>query len=362
MKMLKFSSIKMITLSLIIPFGVAYASESPIDESGMQTAGIFGFDSAESDHGGGAAAIETTIEPAPESTAPEVTAHEEAADEPETHDAANGATEDAHASAEATTAAHEVPAAPADAHHKAATISAHPEVKAHKMAAHGHEIHWSYGGIGAPVYWGELRDEFSTCGEGSSQSPIDISFANVAPLADIQAKYLNSDLHVVNNGHAIQVDIDNGSSIVVDGKWYELLQFHFHSPSEHTIGGKAYPMVAHLVHKAADGQLGVIGVMITIGKANALIEKIWANIPAHAGEKFDSDDQINTSGILPRDMSYFNYSGSLTTPPCTEGVNWMVLTAPITISQEQLDQFQALYTGTARPVQPLNGRNIRLSN
>jgi carbonic anhydrase len=136
------------------------------------------------------------------------------------------------------------------------------------------------------------------------------------------------------------------------------LQFHFHSPSEHTVGGKPYDMVAHLVHQSDDGQLGVIGVLIKKGKANAVIDAIWANLPRHAGEHKQSDTQINVAELLPATHGYYNYSGSLTTPPCSEGVNWIVLQTPVEVSAEQVAAFTSLFSKSVRPVQPIHGRTI----
>ncbi|MFQ5487417.1 MAG: carbonic anhydrase family protein [Gammaproteobacteria bacterium] len=252
-------------------------------------------------------------------------------------------------------------AKPAADHHAPQAAEAPPHAKAAKT--HHGAVHWSYEGPGAPHYWGDLKAEFATCKSGRSQSPIDISATVVTELPTIQVNYSDTALNIVNNGHAIQANYQSGSFINVGGKRFNLLQFHFHSPSEHTIGGKAYPMVAHLVHQADDGQLGVIGVMIKEGQPNPLMEQLWAHLPETAGTSVTLEgESINVSDLLPRDHSYFNYSGSLTTPPCTEGVQWMVLAAPVEASAEQIARFRALYPNDARPVQAVNGRTIRLSN
>ena len=236
-------------------------------------------------------------------------------------------------------------------------------IKIHEEEAHHDEVHWGYEGSNGPYYWGDLKDEFATCKDGKRQSPIDISAAIVTSLADIEIDYQDTPLDIVNNGHTIQVNYQPGSHITIGSKQFDLLQFHFHSPSEHTVGGKAYPMVAHLVHKASDGQLGVIGILLKEGKANALIDQLWTHLPPHAGEKASVEGElVNVSGLLPVDMTYFNYSGSLTTPPCSEGVNWMLLATPVSLSAEQIERFRSLYTFNARPVQPINGRPIGLSN
>jgi len=235
----------------------------------------------------------------------------------------------------------------------------------HKKAARGPHhggFHWSYQGAGAPYYWGDLKEEFATCKSGRRQSPIDISAAVITSLPDIQIHYNDTAFNVVNNGHAIQVNYQKGSYILVAGKRYHLLQFHFHSPSEHTIGGKRYDMVAHLVHQADDGQLAVIALMMKQGHANPLIEKLWAQLPKAGDTNTIADKTVNVQALLPHDKSYFNYTGSLTTPPCSEDVNWMVLTAPAEVSASQIARFRQVVPYDARPVQAINGRTIRLSN
>lgn len=220
------------------------------------------------------------------------------------------------------------------------------------------KAHWGYEGQEGPAHWGDLATEYATCKTGKSQSPINITAAKTVKLADIKFNYQPSALDVVNNGHTIQVNYAAGSSINVGGKQYKLLQFHFHSPSEHTVDGKPYDMVAHLVHQADDGQLSVIGVLMTKGKSNAVIDAIWADLPKHAGDHKRSDKQISVADLLPAKHGYYNYSGSLTTPPCSEGVNWMVLQTPVEVSAEQVAAFTNIFSTSVRPVQPLHGRSI----
>ncbi len=227
--------------------------------------------------------------------------------------------------------------------------------------ASGGKAHWGYEGHEGPENWGDLSHDFSTCKSGKSQSPIDISSTKTAKLANIKFSYKPTPIDVINNGHTIQVNYAKGSSINVGGKPYNLLQFHFHSPSEHKVNGKPYDMVAHLVHQAADGQLGVIGVMMKIGKANPIIGSIWSNMPKAAGEQNTVKDTVNVADLLPANHSYFNYSGSLTTPPCSEGVNWMVMQTPIDVSAEQVAGFTSIFAKSVRPVQPVNGRIIHVT-
>ncbi|MBI1194584.1 MAG: carbonate dehydratase [Gammaproteobacteria bacterium] len=234
----------------------------------------------------------------------------------------------------------------------------------HDMTSFHHSLHWSYTGIGAPQYWGDLKEDYALCKDGTKQSPVDISAATITSLDDIKTDYKATPLDIVNNGHAIQVNYAPGSSMTVDGKTYQLLQFHFHSPSEHTIGGKSHALEAHLVHKADDGQLAVIGVMIDAGGPdNPFIAKLWSAFPAASGDHNTPEGvEVNVADLLPPDLNHFNYTGSLTTPPCSENVNWLVLSAPIQISDAQLEQFRASIVHDNRPVQPLNGRVVRLGN
>ncbi len=254
-----------------------------------------------------------------------------------------------------------------DDHHESKAAdhgkAAHAEKASHAGAA-GHPSHWAYEGNGAPHAWSVIKEEYATCGTGKSQSPIDISTVTISDLSEIEFNYKSIPLELTNNGHTAQVNYHSGSYITVGGKRYDLLQFHFHAPSEHTIGGKGYDMVVHLVHKAADGQLGVIGVLFKAGKdKNKVIDKLWANLPTESGQTNTvKNSRINAIDLLPADLTYFNYSGSLTTPPCSEGVNWMVMATPAPISAKQVKQFTDLFPLSTRPVQPLNGRVVRVSN
>ncbi|HEB86617.1 MAG TPA: carbonic anhydrase [Gammaproteobacteria bacterium] len=221
--------------------------------------------------------------------------------------------------------------------------------------------HWGYGDETGPAHWGDMKPGYSTCKTGKHQSPINISGAHATSLPAITFRYQATLLNVVNNGHAIQVNYAPGSYITVAGKRYKLLQIHFHSPSEHEIDGKAADMVAHLVHKAADGQLAVVAVLFNKGSRNPLIEKIWKHMPTHKGEYSKTAIKINASDLLPTDRAYYHYSGSLTTPPCSEGVNWLVLKNRVEVSSSQIDALTHIFPKSTRPVQPLNGRRIEVS-
>jgi len=220
--------------------------------------------------------------------------------------------------------------------------------------------HWGYEGEHGPEHWGHMSGEYKACAEGKTQSPIDLSNAAAEELADIKFDYKPSKLNILNNGHTVQVNYDEGSSITLDNVKYNLLQFHFHDPSEHTVGGKSFGMEVHLVHKNAKGELAVVGLLINEGKENAVLAETWKNMPAKADEKKALSSKINAQDLLPSDHSYYRYTGSLTTPPCSEGVNWLVFTTPIEMSKAQIAAFKKIINKNARPVQPINARKVRV--
>jgi carbonic anhydrase len=228
--------------------------------------------------------------------------------------------------------------------------------------AAGHSTHWGYEGDIGPAHWGDLSPEFKACKEGKSQSPVDIRNPVKAALKPIEFHYKTTPLKVINNGHTIKVDYERGSYIVVNGKRYDLLQFHFHTPSENTVNGKPYDMEAHLVHKSEDGQLAVVAVFMKKGKENSFIKTIWRHLPVHGGsEKIVSSIKINVADFLPKNKAYYAFDGSLTTPPCTEGVKWLVLKTPVEVSEAQVKKFALIFKMNARPTQPLYGRVIKVS-
>lgn len=222
--------------------------------------------------------------------------------------------------------------------------------------------HWSYGGAENPTRWGQLSQDFSACELGRDQSPIDIDDAVPGDSTAIDFDYKSTPLEIVNNGHTIQVNYEEGSTIDLAGEIYNLLQFHFHTPSEHTLNQRASAMELHLVHQNASGQLAVIGVMMDEGTRNPALNTIWSNIPSKEGGNRPKNQTINATNFLPQERSYYSYKGSLTTPPCSEGVSWNVMTQPIQVSEEQIAAFASLYQVNARPIQPANGRIIQLHN
>ena len=219
--------------------------------------------------------------------------------------------------------------------------------------------HWSYGGHGGPADWGALEPEFATCKLGRHQSPIDIKGAKTADLPAIAFHYQPAPLAVIDNGHTIQVNYAPGSWIDLGGSRYELVQFHFHKPSEEKIDGKAHAMVAHLVHKNAEGKLAVVAVLLDGGGASATIDAIWKHLPAEKEkEAVAAGISVDASALLPQDRGYYTFEGSLTTPPCSEHVTWLVLKSPLRIADGEIAQFGTIYPMNARPTQPGNGRPI----
>jgi carbonic anhydrase len=225
------------------------------------------------------------------------------------------------------------------------------------------EHHWSYRGETGPAKWASMEPEFGVCGVGRTQSPIDIRDADVTKgaLPAIAFDYKPSPLEIVDNGHTVQVDYAPGSFITVDGKRYELVQFHFHKPSEEKINGKPAAMVAHLVHKATDGNLAVVAVLLKPGQPNRLVETLWKNLPHEKEKPATHDDvRIDAADLLPTNKAaYYTFTGSLTTPPCSEGVTWYVMKSPMSVSNAEVTRFAQLYPMNARPTQPRNGREIR---
>lgn len=243
---------------------------------------------------------------------------------------------------------------------------AHGKAEGGAAETHGQHgsAHWEYEGENGPAAWGKMQPEFSTCSLGRRQSPVHITDADtlVGPAEPLQLRYMPSTASVVNNGHTIQVDLDPASpnTLTVRGSTYKLLQFHFHHPAEERINYKGYSMVAHLVHKNEQNQLAVVAVLMDPGQASAFINKVWTYMPLDNQDRVQMPPgALNVADLLPPDLRYYQFLGSLTTPPCTEGVLWLVLKTPVTLSSEQLRLFSKLFPNNARPTQPLNNRVVR---
>ena len=229
-----------------------------------------------------------------------------------------------------------------------------------KVAAHG--SHWTYEGEAGPAHWGKLNPAWAKCATGTRQSPIDIRDGMRLDLEKIQFDYQSGPFSVINNGHTVQVNVSTGNRITVTGRTYELDQFHFHRPSEERINGKGFPMVAHLVHKDAEGRLAVVALLIEEGTANPVVQNVWNNMPLEKNEPVRPAIQIDIGQLLPARRDYYTYMGSLTTPPCSEGVLWLVMKDPIQLSSQQIAIFSRLYPMNARPIQADSGRIIKESN
>ena len=220
---------------------------------------------------------------------------------------------------------------------------------------------WDYYGKTGPLGWGKLDPAYRACSEGKEQSPIDIRGAHLnKTLQPIEFHYMATSLDLENNGETVIAHVKPGSYIVANGVRYDLQQFHFHHPSEEAVNGKLTDMSAHLVHKSADGKLAVIAVRLSEdrGDPNAVLSSLWEHLPTTPGATDKVTEMVNPGGLMPAGRGYWTYMGSLTTPPCTEGVRWFVFEQPLSISRSQLQAFARLYKVNSRPIQDTHGRRI----
>ncbi|NVO14287.1 MAG: carbonic anhydrase [Rhodoplanes sp.] len=225
------------------------------------------------------------------------------------------------------------------------------------FAADAH--HWGYEGEAGPSHWGDMDAASKVCTLGSQQSPIDIDRTIRAELAPLDIKWgRDAAATIVNNGHTIQVNAAPGSTLSLGGDTYKLLQFHFHRPSEHTVDGKSFPMEVHFVHQNAAGGLAVVGVLMKTGAANAAFAKVIATMPQKEGPPVPADAAIDPGAFIPKGRSYYRYTGSLTTPPCSETVEWLLMAEPVEVAESDVSGFAKLYAMNARPVQKANRRFI----
>lgn len=223
---------------------------------------------------------------------------------------------------------------------------------AHSATEH---IEWGYVGPNGPDHWSELSEGYSVCSKGQQESPVDLRGAIPADLGALDIKWKPMPIHVTNNGHTVQYDAPGGSSFSMMGNQYSLAQFHIHHPSEHLLNGQRFPLEVHFVHKMPDGRIGVIGVFVKEGAANPTLQKLLDSMPANTGGTKDGP-QFDPNALLPKGHGFDRYEGSLTTPPCTESVDWVVLRTPISASPAQVQQFAKLFPFNARAIQPLNRR------
>ena len=219
--------------------------------------------------------------------------------------------------------------------------------------------HWGYSGETGPQNWGSLSKDYHLCKDGESQSPVNLTQAQKGNTSSLTTHYEATPLYVVNNGHTVQANYAQGSTLQVDGEAYDLLQFHVHTPSEHTVNGHAAPLELHFVHKNAAGQLAVLGVLTKAGAEHVELAKLQANLPTMVNASYTSaTTKVDATKILPENSEYYQYSGSLTTPPCSEQVKWFVYKDAVEVSADQIKAFQQIIHDNARPVQPKNARSI----
>ncbi|MFG6465228.1 carbonic anhydrase [Roseateles sp. BYS87W] len=245
-----------------------------------------------------------------------------------------------------------------------AAVKAAPKApRAEKGDAHK-APHWGYTGDIGPEHWAELSPEFKQCAVGTRQSPIDIRDGLAVDMEPIRFDYQPAAFSVLDNGHTIQVKVAAGSGITVMGRRYELQQFHFHRPSEERVNGKQFDMSAHLVHRDAQGRLAVVAVLLERGRdatPHPAVQAVWASLPLEKGDALAGPAPLDLNLLLPAERGYFTYMGSLTTPPCSEGVLWMVMRQPAVVTAQQLEVFAKLYPMNARPLQAGAGRVIKES-
>ena len=223
---------------------------------------------------------------------------------------------------------------------------------------HEKQVHWGYTGAGSPENWAKIDKRSFICAEGNNQSPINLTGFTESELPAIQFNYNLVSSELLNNGHTVQTNIKEGSSITVDDIQFDLKQFHFHTPSENNINGTSYPLEAHFVHASKEGKLAVVAVMFEEGEENKALTELWAKMPNNAGDKH-SIDAKELNALLPKDRDYYRFNGSLTTPPCTEGVRWLVMKKSVTLSKAQVETFaKVMHQHNNRPIQSTNARVI----
>ncbi|WP_353573172.1 carbonic anhydrase family protein [Candidatus Albibeggiatoa sp. nov. BB20] len=224
--------------------------------------------------------------------------------------------------------------------------------------AHASPEQWAYSGATGPEHWADVNPSYHSCREGKNQSPVNLTNFVEADLPVLTFQYQTQAKEMLHNGHTIRINMAEGSQLGVDGLTLSVKQFHFHSPSENQINGESFPMEAHIVHGDGKGNFAVIGVMFREGEANPTLESLWANMPTHSGE-YRGLETVDLSSLLPENRDYYRFTGSLTTPPCFEGLRWLVMKNPITASKAQIEQFQKVMGhANNRPIQPINARVV----
>ena len=223
----------------------------------------------------------------------------------------------------------------------------------------GEQVHWDYSGENGPNHWAELNPAFKLCRSGKNQSPINLTAFVDADLKALQMHYASKPKEIMNNGHTVQVNYYPGSVLHTDGIEFKLLQFHFHSPSENHLNNRSFPAEIHYVHADKDGNLAVIGVFIEMGDANPALESLWHRMPENPGDTHELAKELSIDKLMPANKEYYRFTGSLTTPPCTEGVRWFMLKYPVSASNLQIERIvHTLHEPNNRPIQPINARLV----
>ena len=239
--------------------------------------------------------------------------------------------------------------------------SAAPAPAPHSCDPCGCDVHWSYEGAEGPANWAKLSPCYAAC-SGRTQSPVAIANPSATTLSGGTFDYAPSSYVLWNNGHTIEAQTTGPNTFAVDGASYGLVQFHFHRHSEHTLNGQQFALELHLVHRHASGSLAVVAIFLDDTQKppipNPFLEVVFHNLPAAAGDRVYLPELFNVSDLLPANARAIRYTGSLTTPPCTEGVRWWVLDTPIRLSPAQAAKFATLFPDNARPIQPLNSRAL----
>ena len=221
---------------------------------------------------------------------------------------------------------------------------------------------WSYDGEGGPAFWAELDPAFALCATGRRQSPIDIRGGVAVELEPIRFDYRPSDFAVIDDGHTILARLAPGNTMAVGGRRFALRQMHFHHPAEERIDGRRFDMSLHLVHEDDEGRLAVLALLLQRGdEPQPVVQRVWNDLPLERGVEQPASQPIDPAALLPADRAYATYMGSLTTPPCSEDVLWLVMRQPLSVTQAQIDVFTHLYPMNARPLQSAAGRLIKQS-
>lgn len=253
---------------------------------------------------------------------------------------------------------HASPELAAPSPHAAEHGDDHGDAKPAVKSEGGRGVAWEYKGSSGPEHWGDLADAYRTCKSGKHQSPVDIDEpVTNGKLLPIKFHYKEADVVWKNNGRSVLGEMPTGNFVEVDGDRYDLVQFHFHAPSEHKVASAPYDMELHLMHKNTEGKFVEIAVLFEEGKANKSLAGLWKDLPS-VNETHPEPLAFNPASLLPAKKTFYHYQGSLTVPPCTEGFKWFVMTTPVEVSSKQVDEFVRVASFNARPVQPLNGRKV----